>query len=37
MRKRKTPAERQHELKTVVVDTSALIHGKVTELIESES
>lgn len=34
-RRTKKPEEKQIELKKICVDTSALIHGKITELIES--
>jgi len=36
MKKRKKPEEKQIELKKICIDTSALIHGKITELIKSE-
>jgi len=36
MKKRKKPEEKQIELKKICVDTSALIHGKIIELIKSE-
>jgi len=36
MKKRKKPEERQVELKKICIDTSALIHGKITELIKNE-
>jgi len=36
MKRRKKPEERQIELKKICIDTSALIHGKITELINSE-
>jgi len=36
MKKRKKPEEKQIEMKKICIDTSALIHGKITELIKSE-
>ena len=36
MKRRKKPEEKQIEMKKICVDTSALIHGKITDLIESE-
>jgi len=36
MKKRKKPEEKNIELKKICIDTSALIHGKITELINSE-
>ncbi|MFH1229080.1 MAG: PINc/VapC family ATPase [Candidatus Aenigmatarchaeota archaeon] len=35
MKKRKMPEENHIDLKKICVDTSALIHGKITELIEA--
>jgi len=36
MKKRNKPEEKQIEMKKICTDTSALIHGKITELIKSE-
>jgi ATPase len=36
MKRRKKPEERQIELKKICIDTSALIHGKIVELIKAE-
>ena len=36
MKKRKKPEEKNIELKKICIDTSALIRGKITELINSE-
>jgi ATPase len=36
MKKRKRPEEKQIEMKKICIDTSVLIHGKITDLIKSE-
>jgi len=36
MKKRKKPEEKEIEMKKICIDTSALIHGKIVELIKSE-